>query len=325
MTTSNSVTPLGFRIVGGCRNVRRLVDWPSAFLAYCQCDPQAELDGESYLSAFQFAVDFKYYLEANLSTQGYRGSAWASWLWLDVDREDLQQSLNDARRLVAGLLDRYRLGDEELLRFFSGRKGFHIGLPTSLWEPSPSVDFPKQCRKLAEAISLQCQVAVDLSVYDHVRAFRAPNSRHPETGRHKRFLEAGELMHLALKRILELASVPKPFELPTMPGRNTCAVDDWSAATAAVEHSQGAMMKGRSAGDRRVSLNRSTLDFIREGASNGERATRLFSAAANLGEYGCPFDLAFALLSEAASDSGLPPREVRRQIESGLEHGGAKQ
>jgi hypothetical protein len=302
-----------------------LVDWPSAFLACCQCDPKAELERESYLSAFQFAVEFKRHLEANLSTKGYRGAAWASWLWLDVDREDLQQSLNDARRLVAGLLDRYRLGDEELLRFFSGNKGFHIGLPTSLWEPSPSVDFPMQCRKLAEEIAQQCQVAVDLSVYDHVRAFRAPNSRHPKTGRHKRFLEAGELMHLALERILELASVPEPFELPTMPGPNACAAADWIAATAAVEQSQCAMMKGRSAGDRRLTLNRSTLDFIREGASNGERATRLFSAAANLGEYGCSFDLAFALLSEAARDSGLPPREVKRQIESGLEHGGAKQ
>jgi len=325
MTTSNSVTPLGFRIVGDCRNDRVPVVWPSAFLAYCQCDPRAELERESYLSAFQFADDFNSYFKTNLSTKGYRGAAWASWLWLDVDREDLQQALSDARRLVAGLLDRYRLGDEELLLFFSGSKGFHIGLPTSLWEPSPSVDFPEQCRKLAEAIAQQCQVAVDLSVYDHVRAFRAPNSRHPKTGRHKRFLEAGELMHLALERILELAGVPEPFELPTMPGRNTCAVDDWSAATAAVEHSQGAMMKCRSAGDCRVSLNRSTLDFIREGASNGERAKRLFAAAANLGEYGCSFDLAFALLSEAASDSGLPPREVRRQIESGIEHGGAKQ
>jgi hypothetical protein len=48
----------------------------------------------------------------------------------------------------------------------------------------------------------------------------------------------------------------------------------------------------------------------------------LFSAAANLAELGCSFDLASALLSEAALDSGLSPSEVRRQIECGLNHKG---
>jgi hypothetical protein len=35
---------------------------------------------------------------------------------------------------------------------------------------------------------------------------------------------------------------------------------------------------------------------------------------------GCPPPLAHALLTEAALDSGLPPSEVRRQIDCGLEH-----
>jgi hypothetical protein len=50
----------------------------------------------------------------------------------------------------------------------------------------------------------------------------------------------------------------------------------------------------------------------------GDRHRLLYSAARNLGEFGCPHELAWALLSEAALDSGLPPREVRRQIECGL-------
>ena len=50
-------------------------------------------------------------------------------------------------------------------------------------------------------------------------------------------------------------------------------------------------------------------------------ATRLFSAAANLAELGCGFDLAWGLLSEAGLDSGLSPSEVKRQIACGLDHG----
>jgi len=47
---------LGFRIVGSCAGERRLVDWPTAFAAYCGCDAKAEVDREAYLSAFVFAV-----------------------------------------------------------------------------------------------------------------------------------------------------------------------------------------------------------------------------------------------------------------------------
>ncbi len=59
---------------------------------------------------------------------------------------------------------------------------------------------------------------------------------------------------------------------------------------------------------------------MRDGAKPGERANRLFSAAANLEEFASVNELAFALLTEPALDSGLPPGEVRRQIECGLSH-----
>jgi hypothetical protein len=67
-------------------------------------------------------------------------------------------------------------------------------------------------------------------------------------------------------------------------------------------------------------LNRATLEFIRDGATSGNRALALFSAAANLAEFGCSLELAEALLTEPALDSGLTPSEVMRQIRCGLDH-----
>jgi hypothetical protein len=63
------------------------------------------------------------------------------------------------------------------------------------------------------------------------------------------------------------------------------------------------------------------MAFSREGTVDGERATSLSRAAANLAELECPADLAHALLTEAALDSGLTPSETRRQIDCGLAHG----
>jgi hypothetical protein len=72
-------------------------------------------------------------------------------------------------------------------------------------------------------------------------------------------------------------------------------------------------------------LNRGTIDFIRDGAPEGERATRLFGAAANLAELGSPLLLAFELLRPAALDCGLPPAEVARTIKNAFEHGRKQQ
>ena len=47
-------------------------------------------------------------------------------------------------------------------------------------------------------------------------------------------------------------------------------------------------------------LNRQTLDFIRDGADIGNLHRLLFSAAANLAEFACPPTLAHALLTGAA-------------------------
>ena len=83
------------------------------------------------------------------------------------------------------------------------------------------------------------------------------------------------------------------------------------------EHRAFRAVAGVSSAER---LNRDTLEFIRAGADDGERHTRLFRAAANLKEFNAPPKLVHALLTEAALDSGLSPSEVRRQIDCGIAH-----
>ena len=137
---------LGFRIVGSYDGgERRLVEWPTAFVAYASLDERADVNREAYLSAFTFGEDFRNYLDANGSTKGFDGECRAEYIWFDIDREDKQTkqvNLDAARletaRLCLLLTDRYSLDDDDLLIFFSGSKGFHVGLPTDLWQPTAS-------------------------------------------------------------------------------------------------------------------------------------------------------------------------------------------
>lgn len=316
MTTND----LGFRIVGPCTNERRLVDWQAAFVAYATLDERAEVNREAYLSVFTFGDDFRQHLDAIGSTKGFDGVCGARFVWFDIDRTDLEAARRDAARLCLCLIERYRLDDDGPLMFFSGSKGFHLGLPTDLWQPSASLTFPRTVRRLAEGLAAAAQVTIDGGVYDKVRAFRAPNSRHPKTGLHKRALTLDELTRLSVERIQDLAREPLAFDMPTTNTRNEQAADDWLDAVQAMEREAEAIQQRRTSNNGSTRLNRSTLDFIRHGAGSGDRHRLLFSAAANLAEFGCPSELVRELLTEAALDSGLSPSEVRRQIECGLKH-----
>jgi hypothetical protein len=309
--------PYGFRIVGSCTKERRLVDHAGAFFGYASVDPRAAVEREAYLSAFTFGADFRDLLQSTGSVRGFDGDCWAAWLWFDIDRADLDAALRDARRLALYLVERYCLDDDALLCFFSGSKGFHLGLPSALWTPEPSAMLNVVYRRLAEGIAAAATVNIDTGVYDRVRAFRAPNSRHPKTGLFKRRLSLDELQGLSLDAVRKVAEKPAPFDLPTPPPICERAQADWLDAVRLVE--QGQQAKAHSAANGKgPTLNRQTLGFIREGVAEGDRHRLLYSAARNLGEFACPPPLAYALLAEAALDSGLPPKEVARQIECGL-------
>ncbi|WP_145059082.1 DNA primase [Adhaeretor mobilis] len=318
-----TIAHYGFRIVGDCRSERRLVEWPVAFAAYCRCDGLAEVEREAYLSAFTFGDAFREHLTNTGSTKGYSGPSWSPWLWFDIDAaDDIPAAHNAARSLCAVLIKRYKLDDNALLIFFSGSKGFHVGLPTALFTPGASATYHRIARQFAEHVAALARIDIDTGVYDAVRAFRAPNSRHPKTGLHKRRFEFDELLHLKTTRLVELAATPEPFDVPTKPvALNQTAASDWQQADHHVAKQRAAMRERRQAvgsGATDATLNRATLEFLRQGATKGDRHRLLFSAAANLAEFRCSAALAHALLTESALDSGLSPSEVRRQIDCGL-------
>jgi len=128
-----------------------------------------------------------------------------------------------------------------------------------------------------------------------------------------------ELLHLKPEAIAKLAASADPFDLPTFSGNasaSTQATADWQEAAAELV-TEAATRNGRKV-NVVATLNRATLDFIRESATTGNRHRLLFSAAANLAEFGCTPSLAHALLDEPGRDSGLSPSDVRRQVECGL-------
>jgi hypothetical protein len=289
----------GFRIVGDCRSERRIVDAKAAMTGYARCDERAEVDSSE-------------------TVRGYSGSCFGEWLWWDIDFDGNLPAARVAALILARyLIDRYQLDDDGVLIFFSGSKGFHVGVPVSLLNADPSDDFHRVAKRFAIAASASLQINVDSGVYDRVRAFRAPNSRHPKSGLYKRRIVFSQLQRMELPAVLELAKSPEGFELPEDPDIHPQASKDWQDAVKAVAQatSETQQMQDTADGPR---LNRLTLDFMQAGASKGDRHRTLYSAARNIGDFACTAELAHALLTDAGLDVGLPPGEVYRQIECGL-------
>lgn len=310
----NPACPSGARVVGDKMRRRRVVDATRAFAAHCQADPLSCPTEESYLTACQFDQTFREHVEANQTTKGFDGPHWSPNLWIDVDSAD---ALNDTRRLVEQSLQTFREFDEDdLLYFFSGKKGFHVLVPLTN-VPRATSRSRDVARRLAVSLAADGEIAIDESVYGRNWLLRAPNSRHPSTGLHKVRLTYRELMRLPLDRVRELARQPVPFE-PDYPTVVPAALASmWNEAEAAVEHIARCQPNQTPTDDGRLQL--ATLNFFREPIPEGQPQTRLYRAAANLTEHGAPPSLVHKLLTEFALDNGLPPSEVRRTIECGIQ------
>jgi len=209
-----------------------------------------------------------------------------------------------------------------LVPFVSGGKGMHLGIPTALWAPAASADFHAVARQFAGTVAAAAGVGVDVGVFDRVRAFRAPNSRHPKTGLHKRFVPVEILDTVTVNGVLSLARAPEAFDVPSTDGVESAdmLVAVWDAAGRAVATNAAEAEQRRqevASGDRAVTVNKLTRAFLNGEVEAGDRHRLLYSAAANLAELGCPLPAVRALLTEPALDTGLPPRDVTRAIENG--------
>lgn len=144
------------------------------------------------------------------TVKGYRGPAWGDYQWIDIDYPDLAEALEAARTALQTLEARFDVPPQYVRCYFSGSKGFHLGLHWSLFgdvEPGPHI--PSTYRAMAQRM-VGDVLPIDESVYDHVRPWRLSNTRNSKSGLYKIPLSAAEVLHLPIEEIRRLAARPRP-------------------------------------------------------------------------------------------------------------------
>jgi hypothetical protein len=311
---------IGFHRAGSKDGQRDLVEHDHVLGLHAACDPAVAMGRPGYVSLYQYGRDIEDYRRTNKgSLAGYRGRCWARWLAIDLDGDGtdaaLDKTLVDARAIVRTLV---ALGVpvEAVAMFFSGRRGVHILLPSSVLGATPKDGFEGTVGLVCEAIARLCGVTIDANLYKPLASLRAPNTRHEETGLYKVLLPASDLGTLDAVAVKELAKEPRPFVMP-----------DWAARPVMVLHDAWRLACGVDAGARRRAATvptgepqifSGTFEVMVHGAPEGSRGMRFFRAAMNLLDFDCPEPLLHALLEPAARLSGYPMNEFTAQIDGAI-------
>ena len=160
---------------------------------------------EGYCTYFRYNDDMKAHFKNVGSVKQYRGSAFADWLPIDIDSDDLQQAQYYLQHLVQNMDDEGI--DTSCCRFyFSGSKGFHVMIPSGFFEAEPSEDIHKRFRRVA--VKLADGIKIDTNIYDKTRLFRLANTINNKSGLYKIELYPFEAMSLDIEEIKNKAKQP---------------------------------------------------------------------------------------------------------------------
>lgn len=172
-------------------------------------------DRECYRSLFRFNADIIGYVKDKGGVSEYKGLCYTDYLWIDIDRTkdgnpELQRAFDDTLYLINRLKWEYGVDPSILRVYFTGHKGFCIGVPSELFSLEPSADLPEICSQLANEIA--GDIVID-DFYQTNRLFRLSNTintKSKENNYYKIELDpVSEVLNGNLEDILQLAKNPR--------------------------------------------------------------------------------------------------------------------
>lgn len=167
-----------------------------------------------YATWHRFPKVYQEHCEKTGSVKGYRGPSYADFLPFDFDSDDLAVSLEKVRDFLRMLEVSYEVDGLCGVRvWFSGKKGFHVGLSSVLFGGwGPAVDLAEKLRILSKIVGQGFDL--DSKIYDQNRMLRMQNTLHAESGLWKIPLSPMEVIVEPIETIQAWASQTRQVEWP---------------------------------------------------------------------------------------------------------------
>ena len=151
------------------------------------------------------------YYAKNNRIGGYDGIVFPKIFPIDIDcGGDLESSLKVCREITGTLVHVFDIDRNSFRIFYSGSKGYHIEIPSSLFDITPAPQ-KEMCRML-KSIALKLHDNVDDKIYKPNMLWRIANTINSKSGLYKVQIHYNELHSLSTSEIQEIAKTPRFLE-----------------------------------------------------------------------------------------------------------------
>jgi hypothetical protein len=248
------------------------------------------------------------------SVAGHTLPGYADYIYFDIDNKE---DLGKAKEWTLQLLDNlHALGieDEKIIVSFSGSKGFHVVVPSSLFGMEPDPENYRHMKVLAKQIAGDVQL--DTSIYDRNRLFRLRNTKNSKTGLFKVDLEPAMLM-CSIEDVMDFASEPREKKsvinnFPVRPELKAL----WEKAKAKPERPR--VMSGRCNADI-PQYNKVCIHKMLQGVPDGMIHNSAFRLAVHFAKVGYPANVVLKLLEGWGPVNEVPAEEdFQRMVEDAM-------
>ena len=161
-----------------------------------------------YMTLFPFDAGINEHVKQKASVSGYSGDRYCPVVFIDIDNSDLEIAYNETVKLINHFFDAYQLAPDDLYLYFSGAKGFHIGISCRTLGFKRDQIFKDVIVRTKQFVKTICNIEVDSAIYDASRIFRISNSLNDKSGLYKVPLNYSELQ-FGLGVVLETAEKPR--------------------------------------------------------------------------------------------------------------------
>jgi len=272
---------------------------------------------DCFRSYYRHPVEFFQFLRKNKSVTGWNGPCYSDYLWLDIDRLVLDDSLTTARYLCNRFEQLFEIPRSTLRIYFSGAKGFHIGIDARYFGLGPSVELPGQFRALAKEL---CGDTTIDQVFDKTRLWRLSGTINTKTGLYKIPIPYTLLEDCSIDGIKALAVEPQPeVEIDTEidEGLLACLVEE-------VKKAKPSMPVGDAPQIRKQNLHGTKICLWQmiQGVSEGMRDEAALRLASDYFKKGMPAEITTSLMNawNEHNDPPLTNDEILAKVASAYGH-----
>lgn len=141
--------------------------------------------------------------------------------YIDIDSADIKLSIKTAKKVLEKLRG-FKIHDDEISIFASGKKGFHFTVPMEIFCDEEALPrLPWVYASIVRSMKLFELKEVDQTVYSagKGRMWRIPNKKRDDNGQYKVQITANELAELDEKKYAELCSAARPLVAPVIHGK----------------------------------------------------------------------------------------------------------